>query len=166
MSASRGLTTTFARLTAEIDTSMLIVTAYGDRELSGCLVGFHTQASIRPPRFLVCISKQNRTYRVALRSEALVVHFLSDADADLAELFGGQTGDEVDKFAQVAWRRGPGGAPVLERLDTWFAGRPVERVSLGDHMGFLLEPIEGAAHRGHAPLRFHRAKRIEPGHRA
>lgn len=158
--------TTFARLAAEIDAAMVIVTAYGDREPSGCLVGFHTQASIRPPRFLACISKLNRTHRVAWRAEVLVVHFVPEDAGDLAELFGAETGDEVDKFAHVDWHRGPGGAPVLSALDTWFAGRVLSRLDLGDHTGFLLAPIEGTAHGRREPFRFHRARRIAPGHPA
>ncbi|ADB50430.1 flavin reductase family protein [Conexibacter woesei] len=158
--------TTFARLAAEIDAAMVIVTASGDRERSGCLVGFHTQASIRPPRFLACISKLNRTHRVAWRAEVLIVHFVPEEATGLAELFGGESGDDVDKFAQVGWRRGPGGAPVLTALDTWFAGRVLSRLDLGDHTGFLLAPIEGTAHGRREPFRFHRARSIAPGHPA
>lgn len=160
----RSLQTTFARLYAEVDATMLIVTCEAAGERAGCLVGFATQTSIDPPRFLVCISRRNRTFRIASQARTLIVHLVDERAADLAELFGGESGDEIDKFAQVASRRGPGGAPRLERLPSWFAGRVLERIPLGDHTGFLLEPIEGAAHRGDDPLRFHRARRIAPGH--
>jgi flavin reductase (DIM6/NTAB) family NADH-FMN oxidoreductase RutF len=160
----RSLQTTFARLYADVDTTMLIVTCAAAGEQAGCLVGFATQVSIHPPRFLACISRRNRTYRIALQAETLIVHLVDEQAADLAELFGGTSGDETDKFAAVAWRHGPGGAPLLERLPTWFAGRVLEQIPLGDHTGFLLEPIEGAARRGEDPLRFHRARAITPGH--
>ncbi|MBB4662320.1 flavin reductase family protein [Conexibacter arvalis] len=162
-----GIETTFARLTAELDAPMLIVTTEGGGERAGCLVGFWTQSSIRPPRFLVCISRLNHTYKVAVRAERMIVHFVPEGATELAELFGGETGDDVDKFAAVDWHRGPGGVPLLDGLDTWFAGDVVERVGLGDHVGFLLAPIDGAVRRTAAPrLRFHRARRIEPGHPA
>ncbi len=160
----RSLQTTFARLYADVDATMLIVTCAAAGERAGCLIGFATQASIDPPRFLACISRKNRTFRIASQASTLIVHLVDEQASDLAELFGGSSGDEVDKFAQVEWRRGPGGAPLLERLPTWFAGRVLERIPLGDHTGFLLEPIEGAARRGEQPLRFHRARRIAPGH--
>ncbi len=92
------------------------------------------------------------------------MHFVPREQGELAELFGGQTGDETDKFAQVDWRPGPEGAPVLRALENWFAGRVLERFDFGDHRGFLLEPVEGELGRGAASLTFHRAKRIEPGH--
>ena len=155
---------TFEKLVGQLNYEMFIVTAASGDERSGCLVGFATQASIHPPRFLVGLSRRNRTFRVASEADVLVVHFVSEEDDDLAQLFGGETGDEVDKFARCEWRPGPGGAPVLSRLDHWFAGRVLERLDVGDHVGFLLEPVEGEASGGHEPFTFHRAKRIEPGH--
>jgi flavin reductase (DIM6/NTAB) family NADH-FMN oxidoreductase RutF len=156
--------TSFAELVAQLDYSMLIVTTAGRGERSGCLIGFATQVSIRPSRFLVCLSVKNRTFRVAQESDVLVVHFVTQDDGDLAELFGGETGDEIDKFERCAWHPGPDGAPVIDQLENWFAGRILERHDFGDHHGFLLEPIDGEAGRSKKTLTFHRAKAIEPGH--
>jgi flavin reductase (DIM6/NTAB) family NADH-FMN oxidoreductase RutF len=154
----------FNKLVNQLDYSMLIVTAAGRGERAGCLVGFATQVSIKPPRFLVCLSVKNRTYRVARSAGVLAVHFVTNNDVRWAELFGGETGDDVDKFARCRWRAGTEGAPVVEELENWFAGRVLERYDFGDHHGFLLEPIEGEAGGGEQPLTFHRVKRIEPGH--
>ena len=156
----------FHRLMGTLDYPMFIVTAAADGEASGCLVGFATQASIDPPRFLVGLSDKNRTYRVASHADTLVVHFVpADAEA-LVELFGGETGDEVDKFARVDWRPGPGGAPVLEACANWFAGRVLERHRFGDHVGFLLEPVHAQTGADQAEFTFHRARRVDPGHEA
>jgi flavin reductase (DIM6/NTAB) family NADH-FMN oxidoreductase RutF len=154
----------FQHLMAQLDYSLLIVTVAAGEDRAGCLVGFASQVSIHPPRFLVGLSVKNRTYRIAQNADALVVHFVPEQAEGLAVLFGGETGDEIDKFARCRWRPGPGGAPVLEDLEDWFAGRVLERVPFGDHCGFLLEPIEGEAHRSGSPLTFRRAKWIEPGH--
>lgn len=155
----------FQRLMAQLDYSLFIVTACSGGERAGCLVGFASQVSIHPPRFLVGLSVKNRTYRVAnAGAEVLVVHFVPEQAEDVAELFGGETGDDLDKFERCAWHAGPGGAPVLSELQDWFAGRVLERIPFGDHCGFLLEPIDGETHRSGSPLTFRRAKRIEPGH--
>lgn len=156
----------FDEIVGELDYPMLIVTAAAGDEAGGCLVGFATQASIDPPRFLVCLSENNRTYRIAREAPALGVHFVSADDTDLAQLFGGETGDEVDKLALVEWRAGADGTPLLERCRNRFVGRVLDRRPVGDHVAFLLEPI--AAERGEElrPFPFHRAKRIEPGHEA
>lgn len=156
----------FHELMGQLDYSMLIVTACAGGQRAGCLVGFTTQTSIDPPRFLVCLSHSNRTYRVAREAALLVVHFVPrEADA-LARLFGGSTGDDVDKFARCGWRPGAGGAPVLEACRNWFAGRVLQRLELGDHVGFLLEPVEAEHGQGGPPFEFHRAKRIQAGHPA
>jgi flavin reductase (DIM6/NTAB) family NADH-FMN oxidoreductase RutF len=155
----------FQRLMAQLDYSLFIITVAVGEERAGCLVGFASQVSIHPPRFLVGLSVKNRTYRVANNgADVLVVHFVPEHASDLAELFGGETGDELDKFERCEWSAGPGGAPVLTDLQDWFAGRVLDRIDFGDHRGFLLEPVDGETHRSGSPLTFRRAKRIEPGH--
>ena len=126
-----------------LDYPLFVVTTAADGSLGGCLVGFATQASISPPRYLVGLSNKNRTYRLATRATHLVVHVLGADHRPLAELFGGQTGDETDKFARCSWRPGPGGAPILDGVAGWFSGRILERLPMGDHVGMLLAPGSG-----------------------
>jgi flavin reductase (DIM6/NTAB) family NADH-FMN oxidoreductase RutF len=156
----------FNELAGEIDYSMLIVTTAAGNEQAGCLVGFATQCSIDPPRFLVCLSEKNRTLRVAEGSGALLVHLVASEDAELVELFGSVTGDDVDKFARCSWRPGPRELPVLDACPRWFAGEILERLSLGDHRGFLLAPFAAECHGGGGSFSFRRAKRLEPGNPA
>ncbi len=157
---------TFGELVARLDYPMFIVTAAAGERRAGCLVGFATQSSIDPPRFLVCLSRRNRTYRLAVDVDALAVHLVPAEAEELAELFGGETGDETDKFARCAWGVGPEGLPILAGCANWFAGRVLERVDLGDHVGFLLEPVDGHAADDLSEFTFHRAKRIDAGHEA
>ena len=156
----------FESLVGGLDYPMLIVTTAAGSEMAGCMVGFATQSSIDPARYLVCISKRNRTHRVAEGAAVLAVHFVSSDREDLAELFGGETGDEVDKFDRCEWREGPAGVPILEGCGNWFAGEILTRFDLGDHTGFLLRPIGGERAHPVDSFPFHRARRIEPGHDA
>jgi flavin reductase (DIM6/NTAB) family NADH-FMN oxidoreductase RutF len=151
-------------LVSALDYPMFIVTVAAGGERAGCLVGFTTQCSIDPPRFLVCLSDKNRTFRVAVEAELMVVHMVPSHAGELADLFGGQTGDAVDKFARCSWRPGPAGTPVLYDCPNWFAGRILQRFAAGDHHAFLLDPIEAHGESGERPFEFHRAKRIAPGH--
>ena len=114
----------------------------GTGERAGCLVGFATQCSISPMRFLVCLSRANHTHRVAARSGILAVHALGVGQRDLAALFGEQTGDEVDKFTRCTWTSGPQGTPLLDECPRRLVGRLLDRFELGDHTGYLLEPVE------------------------
>jgi flavin reductase (DIM6/NTAB) family NADH-FMN oxidoreductase RutF len=155
----------FEGVVGDLEYPMFIVTARAGDELLGCLVGFTTQASIDPPRFVACLSHKNRTYRVGRDSAMLAVHAVPADAEDLAELFGGETSDEVDKFARCDWHEGPEGVPILDRCENWFVGRVLARWNAGDHDAFLLEPVIGES--GEAgEFTFHRAKRIDPGHEA
>jgi flavin reductase (DIM6/NTAB) family NADH-FMN oxidoreductase RutF len=156
----------FEAIARRLEYPMFVVTAAGEDRRAGCLVGFTTQSSLEPLRFIVCISRANHTFGVARGASVVAVHLLSAADGDLAELFGARTGDSVDKFELCDWRSGPDGAPILTRCSDWFAGRVLERFEAGDHDAFLLEPVAGDAGGGDArAFTSLQAASIEPGHR-
>jgi len=155
----------FTKLTYELNFPMFIVTtAVGDRR-AGCMIGFATQTSVNPGRFLACLSRRNRTVRLARDAQALAVHFAPREATELAELFGGETGDEIDKFERCAWREGPLGMPLLTGCPSWFVGRICSRHDLGDHEGYLLQPV-AAQHEPGELLYFDDVRYIEPGHEA
>jgi len=156
----------FQQLVAQLDYPMFIATVAAGGERSGCLIGFATQSSIHPPRFLAGISDKNRTYRVAREADTMAIHLVPEDAGELAELFGGETGDEVDKFERCDWHEGPGGVPLLDGCPNRFLGRIIERVDFGDHVGMVLEPFAAEVQEDLGQLTFHRAKRIEPGHEA
>ena len=145
---------------------MYVVTAASGQRRGGCLVGFTTQASIDPPRFLVCLSVKNHTYEVARGARVLAVHVLAPDQHELAELFGEKTGHATDKFAQCSWRPGPEGVPLLDDCPRLVVGRVLETSSLGDHVGFLLEPVEVEARSPEEPITFEDVADMEPGHEA
>jgi flavin reductase (DIM6/NTAB) family NADH-FMN oxidoreductase RutF len=149
-----------------LDYAMVVVTVAAAPHHQGCLVGFHTQTSIDPPRLLVCLSKANATTRAAEGADHVGVHLLPTTRQDLAELFGGESGDWTDKLAQVPWREGPHGVPVLVEACRWLVGRVLARHDLGDHVGFLLDPVEGGRVDEVSVLTFQQAKSIDAGHPA
>ncbi|MFC5204372.1 flavin reductase family protein [Streptomyces kaempferi] len=149
-----------------LDCALYVVTAEAAGERSGCLVGFGSQCSIRPARFVVWLSRANHTYRVAEHAERLTVHLLRRDQDRLARLFGGETGDRTDKFADVPWHPGPGGAVILDEAPAWFVGRVESRIDGGDHVGFLLAPdvVVNRAGDPAPPLSLNDARGITPGH--
>jgi flavin reductase (DIM6/NTAB) family NADH-FMN oxidoreductase RutF len=159
----------FDELVSSLDFPMFIVTAVAadDGERSGCLVGFATQCSIDPPRFLVGVSAINHTARVASKADVMAVHVVPRAAMPLASLFGQQTGDEIDKFAECSWTSGPGGVPLLDDCPARIVGRIVDAVDLGDHRGYVLAPVlaEGRVSSDDY-LRFQDLKDMQPGHPA
>jgi flavin reductase (DIM6/NTAB) family NADH-FMN oxidoreductase RutF len=155
---------TFETITTGLDYSMLVATAQADAAPAACLVGFSTQTSIGPPRYLVCLADKNRTLRVAMRARTLGVHFLSDEQLGLARLFGSETTDEIDTFSRCRWHPDRSGTPILDDCSRWFVGQILWRRKLGDHIGFLLEPIAAHAEGSARALLFSHVSRLGPGH--
>jgi flavin reductase (DIM6/NTAB) family NADH-FMN oxidoreductase RutF len=155
----------FDRFVDGLDYPMLVVTVAHDGERSGCLVGFATQCSIDPPRLLVCLSKANHTYRLARDAGLVAVHLPARDQHDLAELFGGETEDEVDKFERCDWAEGPGGTPLLA-TPRRLVGRVLARHDLGDHVGFLLDPVSAEHLDDRPPLTLGMVGDVDPGHPA
>ncbi|MFJ4653293.1 flavin reductase family protein [Nocardia sp. NPDC088792] len=164
--AARGVSKAFDRVIAGADDAMWIATTVAEGRRAGCLVGFGTQASIEPRRFLACLSTANHTYTVACSAQHLAVHLLSSESLALAQLFGAETGSEIDKFEHCEWREGPHSLPILAGAAGWFTGEILRRDDFGDHVGFLLAPTSAQPpDPGHAPLRFHEVGALTPGHR-
>jgi flavin reductase (DIM6/NTAB) family NADH-FMN oxidoreductase RutF len=161
------MTAAFEKLASLLDYPMYVVTTHVGDESAGCLVGFASQVSIRPARFLVGLSKLNHTYRVAEGASHLAVHLVPRDHCELARLFGSETGDSTDKFARCAWHSGPHGLPILDDAAGWFVGEVLSRYDVGDHVGFLLEPVAGdAPDRFEQLVTFSDVRDLDPGHEA
>jgi len=161
------MTEPFEKLVWMLDYPMYVVTTRVDDDAAGCLVGFTSQVSIGPPRFLVGLSVRNHTYGVAQRASHLAVHLIPRRHCELARLFGSETGDHTDKFARCSWHVGPYGLPILDDAAGWFAGAVLSRYDVGDHVGFLLQPVAGSAPDTFEQLvTFADVRDLEPGHEA
>jgi len=155
---------TFARIASTLDYPMVVVTAQSQDGPAGCLVGFVTQCSIHPPRYLVCLSDKNRTEHVASHADVLAVHFLAEDAGEVARIFGGQTPDDTDTFARCRWHEGPRGAPILDACGQWLVGEILERRPLGDHVAYVLRPVAADDSGPRPGLTFQQVKDLDPGH--
>jgi flavin reductase (DIM6/NTAB) family NADH-FMN oxidoreductase RutF len=157
--------TDFDELVAHLDTPMAVVTTASAGARGGCLVGFHTQCSISPARYAIWLSKANHTYQVGLLADTFAVHFLDGGDRRLAELFGTETGDTLDKFEHCEWTEGPDGVPLLDDCLNRFVGR---RVALfddgGDHVCLIVEPARAEHASPFSPMTFQQVRDLEAGH--
>jgi flavin reductase (DIM6/NTAB) family NADH-FMN oxidoreductase RutF len=159
----------FDQLPESLDSPMVIVTTVSldGRTRAGCLVGFHAQCSIDPPRYVVWLSKANHTYRVGSLAQRFAVHWLSEDDVELATHFGTVTGNEVDKFDTVEWDDAGGGLPVLREVATRVVARRHALLDDGsDHVCLVLEPVDVVTGGRFTPLRFSAVQHLEPGHAA
>lgn len=150
-----------------LDTPLVVVTAAAEGERSGCLVGFHTQSSITPPRHTIWLSKANHTCRTALRATHLGIHFLSADDRPLAILFGTRSSDDIDKFADLRVENAEGEVPMLLDCPNRLVVRRVATLDEGsDHLCFTTELVTAWGGLSFEPLRLSSAVDLDPGHEA
>lgn len=157
----------FDKLVSLLNYPMYVVTTLADGVAAGCLVGFASQTSIQPPRFLIGLSPKNHTFRVAAHATHLGVHVFDIEHLDVVKLFGSQSGDTVNKFERCHWHSGPAQMPILDDAAAWFAGKILDRFSLGDHVGHLLEPVGGSPpHELERWVSYGDVRDLKPGHEA
>ncbi|MDT4958701.1 MAG: hypothetical protein QOD31_2500, partial [Pseudonocardiales bacterium] len=61
----------------------------------------------------------------------------------------------------------PEGVPILTEAPAWFSGRILERLPLGDHVAFLIEPDSGECHEDIGDLvTYGDVRDFKPGHPA
>jgi flavin reductase (DIM6/NTAB) family NADH-FMN oxidoreductase RutF len=154
----------FDAFVARADHSVVVVTATADGRDDGCLVGFHSQVSIEPRRYLVALSHANATFETASRARQLAVHLLTAEAVSTASLFGEESaGAGVDKLAGCEWHRIDDGPPLLEGVAAWFVGDIVAVHPLGDHTGFVLEPTMAGLGRAEVALHYDQVQHLDAG---
>ena len=152
-------------LMGSVDSPLIVVTTSAQGERAGCLVGFHSQASIDPEHYCFWLSKANHTYRVALRSERFAVHFPTTADSELARFFGSRSGSETDKFAGLDFTVTEDGVPLLADLPNRVL---VERITMlddgGDHVCLTARVASVEVAGAFTALRQSQLGDLTPGH--
>ena len=134
-------------------TGVTIVTA---RDADGVLVGLTANSfnsvSLRPPLVLWSLSRQAGSMPAFARGSHYVVNILAADQHALAVRFASR---QPDRFADVAFRDNPAGAPVIDGAAAVFECFNRSQYQEGDHVIFVGE-VERCAHReGAAPLLFH-----------
>lgn len=159
------MSTALDDLMESVDSPLIVVTTSAEGERAGCLVGFHSQASIDPVQYCFWLSKANHTYRVALRADHFAVHFPTTADRELARYFGSRSGSDTDKFAGLDFTVTEDGVPLLADLPNRLL---VERVAMlddgGDHVCTTARVASVEVADGFTPLRPSQLGDLTPGH--
>jgi len=124
-------------------TGCILTSAHAGRA-DACFVGFVAPCSMAPVRLLVCTSHENLTHELVERSGVLALHPVGRGQEGWVRHFGMQTGREVDKLADVRWRPGVTGAPILDDALAYLEGRVLDSLVCGDHTARLVEPVAAA----------------------
>lgn len=113
-------------------TGVTVVTAY---DKNGDPLGFTANSfasvSLDPPLILVCMSNSSQNYTALVNATGFAVNILSETQIDVSNTFARPVDD---RFASVAWRKGPNGAPILDNVSAWFDCGMHNTIEAGDHV--------------------------------
>ena len=134
-------------------TGVTIVTA---RDADGVLVGLTANSfnsvSLEPPLVLWSLSRAAGSMPVFERGSHYAINILAASQHTLAERFASKA---EDRFSDVAFSDGAGGAPVLEGAAAVFECFNRSQYEEGDHVIFVGEVERCSWRQGAAPLIFH-----------
>lgn len=127
------------------------VTVVTTLDAQGRPVGFtansFSSVSLDPPLLLVSIANSSANRATFTAAEGFAVNILAEGQRDVSATFARPV---ADRFADIYWKRGPVGGPVIAGVSAWFDCRLEQTVEAGDHTiligrigGFEATPAPG-----------------------
>jgi flavin reductase (DIM6/NTAB) family NADH-FMN oxidoreductase RutF len=147
-----------------LDPPVWLVTAAAGGKAGGLIATGVMEASIVPamPRVLACLARQHHTWGLVEEAGTFALHLLGEEHLEWVWRFGLRSGRDLDKVGGLAWRAGPGGAPLLEGARAWLDCRVESRMDTGDRTVYLAEVLDGAAAGAGPVLTVKRALALAP----
>jgi flavin reductase (DIM6/NTAB) family NADH-FMN oxidoreductase RutF len=111
-----------------------------------------SSVSADPPRLLVCINRSGKTHDMILRARRFCVNVLTEDQRDVAMVFAGMGGKDVDRFATGNWTTLRTGAPVLEGAAAALDCVLGENIDQASHTIFFGDVVAVVHRSGHDTL--------------
>jgi flavin reductase (DIM6/NTAB) family NADH-FMN oxidoreductase RutF len=125
-----------------------VVTTALDDTPYGLAVNAFSSVSLEPPLVLVCVKTTAQTHDHLYRGEHIGINFLAHDQASVASVFATSGGD---KFAELSWRAGTSGVPILDGVCAYLEIAIEQRLPAGTHTMFVGRVVEADA-TAHPPL--------------
>jgi len=139
----------FRRSLGQFGTGVTVITASADGKRVGMTANSFSSVSLEPPLVLWSAKKTSQSFPTFAAATHFAVNVLASDQIALSKHFGRSGGD---KFVDVPWRPGAGGAPVLDGILCSFECRKAAEYPGGDHLIMLGEVERFARYDGSALL--------------
>jgi flavin reductase (DIM6/NTAB) family NADH-FMN oxidoreductase RutF/DNA-binding MarR family transcriptional regulator len=126
----------FRRCLGQFGTGVTVITAASGDELVGMTANSFSSVSLDPPLILWSTKRTSQSFAAFQAATHFAVNVLSHDQIALSKHFGRSGGD---KFSDISWRAGIGGAPLLEGTLCSFECRKTAEYPGGDHLIVLGE---------------------------
>lgn len=141
-------------------TGVTVVTAH---DAEGRPLGFTANSfasvSLEPALLLVCLAKRSANFAALTGASGFAVNILAEDQEAISNTFARPSDD---RFAAVAWRKGPHGSPVFDGAAAWFDCATHEVIDAGDHV-ILVGRVEAFEDAGGNGLGYARGAYVKPG---
>ncbi|GAA2561025.1 flavin reductase family protein [Pseudonocardia hydrocarbonoxydans] len=134
---------------------IVVITAAGPDGPLGFTCQSFSSLSLEPPLVSFAPARTSSTWPRIRAVGAFCVNVLA---ADHRELSTGFARSGVDKFAGVAWRPGPSGAPVLDGVSAWIDCELRDEFDGGDHTIVVAQVRDLGADPERLPLLYYRGR--------
>jgi flavin-dependent trigonelline monooxygenase, reductase component len=149
--------TEFRHVLGHFLTGVTVATACGPAgEPVGMTVNAFMSASLDPPLVLLSVARSAASFTAMETARRYAVHILSEEQRDISAAFARSAADGADKFAEIRWSRAKDGLPLLDDYLARLECTIVDRVELGDHVGYVGRVDAASARTGGGPLGFFR----------
>ncbi len=134
----------------------IIATCPADGACTGFTANSFNSVSLDPPLVVWSLNRRASQLSAFERTEAYSVNVLTSRQQALAVRFATLRGN---RFADVVFRRGTTGAPLIDGCGAWFECRHHSVTPAGDHLLFVGEVVHlEHAHANCGMLTFHRGR--------
>ncbi|WP_244817479.1 flavin reductase family protein [Caballeronia sp. Lep1P3] len=140
----------FRRCLGQYPTGVAVITASHDSGLVGMTVNSFASVSLDPPLILWSIRRESRSVEAFQSAEHFVVNVLAHDQIEVSNWF---CKGHPEKFEQVAWEAGLGGAPLIHGAVAHLECQRVSIQEAGDHL-ILIGEVKQYAHFDGKPLTF------------
>ncbi|MBL4807227.1 MAG: flavin reductase family protein [Rhodobacteraceae bacterium] len=104
--------------------------------------------SLDPAILLVCMSQKSRSFKAMTSGAGFAINILSADQKNICDVFSQAN---TDRFANLDWRIGPNGYPLIASCSAWFECSHNKIIDAGDHT-ILLGNIVDFGQSDAAPL--------------
>lgn len=140
---------------AQFATGVAVICARGpDDRFVGFTANSFNSVSLDPPLVVWSLNRRARSLAAFESSERYAINVLAHDQVDLARRF---SRPHADRFADVGYRLGAAGAPLITGCVAWFECRHHVWHRAGDHVLFI-GAVETCARRKGAGLVFHHGR--------
>lgn len=140
----------FRRSLGEFATGVTVITATVDGVPYGMTSNSFASVSLEPPLVLWSIRRESSSFAAFNACTHFAVNVLAHDQLDVSQRFA-RSG--ADKFADLPFRRGAGGAPLFDDVAASFECRRTQAVDGGDHL-ILIGEVEHHCRYDRQPLLF------------